>query len=136
MNWAKLAVGKLLRYRPFPNGQAARQFAALFKHAFWAAPRTPAGVRRMLKHPQVATSAWAGGRLAGFARVLTDFVDRAVLDDVVVDPEYGAAASPGTCCGVFMLTRNCAALEFGTCPRATLTVCTSSSAGSETATTS
>jgi GNAT superfamily N-acetyltransferase len=78
-----------LRYRAgsFPAGQAG-QLAALFKHTFWAAERTTAGVRRMLKHTPFSVSAWEGPKLVGYLRVLTDFTYRAALYDVVVDPAY------------------------------------------------
>ena len=76
-----------LAYRAgrFPAGQPG-PLAALFKHTFWAADRSPADVRRMLKHTPFTVSAWEGAKLVGFLRVLTDFTYRAVLYDVVVDP--------------------------------------------------
>lgn len=66
----------------------AKQLSTLFKHTFWADNRSPANVRRMLKHTPLTVSAWDGKQLVGFARVLTDFTYRAVLYDVVVDPAY------------------------------------------------
>jgi ribosomal protein S18 acetylase RimI-like enzyme len=36
----------------------------------------------------VAVSAWDGPRLVGFGRVLTDYVYRASIWDVIVDTEY------------------------------------------------
>lgn len=42
----------------------------------------------MLGHTDVAISAWDGGRLVGFGRVLTDYVFRASIWDVIVDRHY------------------------------------------------
>lgn len=42
----------------------------------------------MLLHTDLAISAWDGSRLVGFSRVLTDYVFRASIWDVMVDREY------------------------------------------------
>ena len=42
----------------------------------------------MLAHTDVAISAWDGSRLVGFGRVLTDFIYRASIWDVIVDRAY------------------------------------------------
>lgn len=60
----------------------------LYRCAPWAAARTADGVRDMLEHTDLAISAWDGPRLVGFGRVLTDYVYRASIWDVIVDPEY------------------------------------------------
>ena len=44
--------------------------------------------RSMLRHTDVALCAWDGERLVGFGRVLTDFVYRATIWDVIVDEGY------------------------------------------------
>src|SRR5680860_49577 len=44
--------------------------------------------QRMLAHTDVAISAWDGPRLVGFGRVLTDFIYRASIWDVIVDRAY------------------------------------------------
>lgn len=56
----------------------------LFRQTSWAATRDEAGVTRMLS-ASVNAGAWDGDRLVGFARVVTDGVYRAFLEDVVVD---------------------------------------------------
>jgi len=42
----------------------------------------------MLDHSDVVLCAWDGDRLVGFGRVLTDFVYRATIWDVIVDQSY------------------------------------------------
>jgi N-acetylglutamate synthase-like GNAT family acetyltransferase len=42
----------------------------------------------MLRHTDVALCAWDGDLLVGFGRVLTDFVYRATIWDVIVDKSY------------------------------------------------
>lgn len=60
----------------------------LYRCAPWAATRTADDVRDMLGHTDLAISVWDGPRLVGFGRVLTDYVYRASIWDVIVDPEY------------------------------------------------
>lgn len=66
------------------------QLQALYAHAWWTKDRKDADVRKMLRQPQVLLTAWQGRRLAGFARVITDFTYRAIIADVIVHPELGA----------------------------------------------
>jgi ribosomal protein S18 acetylase RimI-like enzyme len=54
----------------------------------WATGRTAEQARDMLAHTDLAISAWDGDRLVGFGRVLTDYVFRASIWDVIVDPSY------------------------------------------------
>ena len=42
----------------------------------------------MLRHTDLALCAWDGEQLVGFGRVLTDFVYRATIWDVIVDAAY------------------------------------------------
>ena len=42
----------------------------------------------MLRHTDVALCAWDGDQLIGFGRVLTDFMYRATIWDVIVDKAY------------------------------------------------
>ena len=42
----------------------------------------------MLRHSDVVLCAWDGDRLVGFGRVLTDFVYRATIWDVIVDQAH------------------------------------------------
>jgi GNAT superfamily N-acetyltransferase len=62
----------------------------LYQSEWWSRGRQEADVRRMLQHCDVivAISDAASGRLLGFARVLTDFVYRALIFDVIVDSSY------------------------------------------------
>ncbi len=60
----------------------------LFHQAPWAKGRTLDAVREMLRHTDLALCAWDGDQLVGFGRVLTDFVYRATILDVIVDKAY------------------------------------------------
>ncbi|MEW6245786.1 MAG: GNAT family N-acetyltransferase [Nitrospirota bacterium] len=64
------------------------QLVNLYRQAPWANERTADDARAMLAHTDVAVSAWDGPRLVGFGRVLTDYVYRASIWDVIVDKEY------------------------------------------------
>jgi ribosomal protein S18 acetylase RimI-like enzyme len=64
------------------------QLVNLYRQAPWAKGRTADDARAMLAHTDVAVSAWDGPRLVGFGRVLTDYVYRASIWDVIVDKEY------------------------------------------------
>jgi ribosomal protein S18 acetylase RimI-like enzyme len=64
------------------------QLVALYRHAPWASTRTSEDAREMLIHTDVAITAWDGNRLVGFGRVLTDYVYRASIWDVIVDNAY------------------------------------------------
>ena len=60
----------------------------LYQQAPWAKGRTLEDARKMLRHTNVAVTAWDGNLLIGFGRVLTDFVYRATIWDVIVDKTY------------------------------------------------
>lgn len=60
----------------------------LFHQAPWAKDRTLDETREMLRHTDLALCAWDGDQLVGFGRVLTDFVYRATIWDVIVDRAY------------------------------------------------
>jgi ribosomal protein S18 acetylase RimI-like enzyme len=64
------------------------QLVALYRHAPWASTRTSEDAREMLIHTDVAITAWDENRLVGFGRVLTDYVYRASIWDVIVDNAY------------------------------------------------
>ena len=64
------------------------QLVALYRQAPWAKERTPEGAGEMLQHTDLAITAWDGPRLVGFGRVLTDYVYRASIWDVIVDKRY------------------------------------------------
>ena len=60
----------------------------LYAFAPWASARTVDGARQMLAHTDLAISAWDGDGLVGFGRVLTDYIYRASIWDMVVHPDY------------------------------------------------
>lgn len=60
----------------------------LYDQAPWAKGRTAEDTRDMLAQTDLAISAWDGPRLVGFGRVLTDYVYRASIWDVIVDQDY------------------------------------------------
>ena len=60
----------------------------LFEQADWAQGRSYEDTKYMLAHSDLALSAWDGHLLVGFGRVLTDFVYRASIWDVIVDRGY------------------------------------------------
>ena len=66
----------------------AQQLLALFCQTDWACTRSLDDTQRMLAHTDVAISGWDGSTLVGFGRVLTDYVFRASIWDVIVDRAY------------------------------------------------
>jgi ribosomal protein S18 acetylase RimI-like enzyme len=64
------------------------QLVELYQQAPWAVGRTINDTRAMLEETDLAISAWNGDRLVGFGRVLTDYVYRASIWDVIVDRGY------------------------------------------------
>ena len=60
----------------------------LYQQAPWAKGRILEDAREMLRHTDVAVMAWDGDVLIGFGRVLTDYVYRATIWDVIVDKAY------------------------------------------------
>ncbi len=68
---------------------ALAKLRRLFQHhSFWAANRSCAELRQMLRGSDVAVTAWHGSQLVGFGRATSDGIFRAVLWDVVVDGAY------------------------------------------------
>ena len=63
------------------------QVKRLFEQTHWANGRSPEAIEAMLHNTFTYLTVWQGERLVGFARVLTDDVYRALIDDVVVDSE-------------------------------------------------
>jgi ribosomal protein S18 acetylase RimI-like enzyme len=66
------------------------QLWRLCQGEWWSRGRRLDDVRRAVEHSDLifAYANCASGRLAGFARVLTDFVYKAVVFDLIVDPQY------------------------------------------------
>jgi GNAT superfamily N-acetyltransferase len=81
------AVPAGIKLRPFPIAKVDA-LVELYRHSYWAGGRRKADVVKMLKHTPLTLSAWDGPRLVGFCRVLTDFVYRAGLYDVIVHEDY------------------------------------------------
>jgi GNAT superfamily N-acetyltransferase len=64
------------------------QLRALQQETSWARDRSLLDLRRAVASSDLVITAWVGGTLIGCARVLTDFVYRAVLCDVIVHSAY------------------------------------------------
>src|SRR5262245_27595834 len=60
----------------------------LFNQAPWSKGRTDADAKQMLANSDLFVCGWDGERLVGFGRVLTDYVYRASIWDVIVDKAY------------------------------------------------
>jgi len=65
-----------------------QQLLPLFEQAQWSSGRTLKDTASMLTHSDVIISAWESSRLVGFGRVLTDYVFRASIWDVIIDQHY------------------------------------------------
>jgi ribosomal protein S18 acetylase RimI-like enzyme len=65
-----------------------QQLLALLEQTDWARGRRSQDIQRMLRETDVTISAWDGTKLVGFSRVLTDYVYRASIWDVIVDVSY------------------------------------------------
>lgn len=70
------------------NDFDATQLLHLYRQAPWAKHRNLEQTRAMLVKTDVVLSAWDGARLVAFGRVLTDYVYRATIWDVIVDRDY------------------------------------------------
>lgn len=60
----------------------------LFEQSSWARGRSLPDARDMLQHTNVFITAWDEDRIVGCGRVLTDYVYRASIWDVIVDGQY------------------------------------------------
>lgn len=61
---------------------------ALFEQVSWSNGRTLPDTQDMVKYTNLFLTAWDGERLVGCGRVLTDYVYRASIWDVIVDQQY------------------------------------------------
>jgi GNAT superfamily N-acetyltransferase len=68
------------------TGQHIKQLHALYQAEWWTQDRQLEDVRRMLQHSDVIIALGEADtkRLAGFARILTDYVYKALIFDVIV----------------------------------------------------
>ena len=60
----------------------------LYSLTDWANKRTAKDVEKMLSNKDLCFTVRDEGRLIGFARVMTDFTYRALIDDLIVDTKY------------------------------------------------
>ena len=66
-----------------------RQLVGLFGNEWWSAGRTETDIRKMLKHNQINLGMVnEHDELIAYLRVLTDWVYKALIYDVMVDPAY------------------------------------------------
>jgi predicted GNAT family N-acyltransferase len=69
--------------------QQIYQLVELYKNEFWSKDRTYTGVSKMLDHSDIIVAfVDENAQLIAFARVLTDFVYRATIYDVIVKPTH------------------------------------------------
>ena len=59
----------------------------LYAHAAWAKDRTADQTRETLEQSSLVASLWEDDRMIAFARVMTDFIFRAAIYDVIVHPD-------------------------------------------------
>jgi N-acetylglutamate synthase-like GNAT family acetyltransferase len=62
--------------------------ALMNKSAFWANGRQIEDLKIAVQRSEPVVSAWDEDRLVGFARATSDGIYRAMIFDVVVDPDY------------------------------------------------
>ena len=67
---------------------APKLLTSLLEQAQWSRGRTLEETSFMLAHSDLVVSAWEHTRLIGFGRVLTDYVFRASIWDVIIDHHY------------------------------------------------
>ena len=60
----------------------------LFEQSSWARGRSLQDAQDMVQHTNLFLTAWDKGHLVGCGRVLTDYVYRASIWDVIVDSQY------------------------------------------------
>ena len=60
----------------------------LFAQTDWTDKRTPETIRAMLDNTSIILTVREGDRVIGFARVVTDDLLRAFIEDVIVDEAY------------------------------------------------
>lgn len=60
----------------------------LLQQTDWAKNRSPLQLQQMLDNSQLTLGVWHDDKLIGFARVVTDDIYRAWVEDVVVDAAY------------------------------------------------
>ena len=61
---------------------------SLLRQTSWAEARSPLDIQQMLDRSQITLGVWDEDHLIAFARVITDDLYRALIDDIVVDEAY------------------------------------------------
>jgi N-acetylglutamate synthase-like GNAT family acetyltransferase len=64
-----------------------KEVLALYHYADWSKDRTLEETQQVLSQSSLVFSLWEGPRLVAFGRVLTDFIFRAAVYDVIVHPD-------------------------------------------------
>lgn len=70
------------------NAITASELANLYRFTRWGRSRSVEDIDRMLRGTSMCFSVRHEGRLAAFCRMLTDFVYRASLWDIMVHPDH------------------------------------------------
>jgi GNAT superfamily N-acetyltransferase len=78
----------LVRVSDDPRAVDFDQLRALHQDTSWAQDRTLFDLQRAVAASSLVVTAWSGLTLIGCVRVLSDFVYRAMLCDVIVHPDY------------------------------------------------
>jgi len=63
------------------------ELARVLRSADWATGRDDDVIRRALESTAVVVTAWRGDRCVGILRVISDGIYRALIEDVVIDPD-------------------------------------------------
>ena len=66
----------------------AQELQDLYRYVKWGRSRSVEGIEAMLEGTSMCFSARSSDMLVGFCRIVTDFVYRASLWDVIVHPEH------------------------------------------------
>jgi predicted GNAT family N-acyltransferase len=68
--------------------QQVHDLLRLYQNEWWSKGRELSQVREVLRHSDLIVAVCDGKRVVAFARVLTDFVLKAIIFDVIVDAAY------------------------------------------------
>src|SRR3972149_5512408 len=87
-------IGKVFQVVHRLTDAQVGELLVLYRNEWWTRERQEGDVRPMLGHTDIGVGlceggrAGAPGRLVAFARVVTDYVYKATLYDVIVAPDY------------------------------------------------
>lgn len=81
------AIAMMIRFEDHKNFDPSC-LLPLFEQCDWAVGRSLSDTREMVKHTNLFITAWDGNQMVGCGRVLTDYVYRASIWDVIVDKRY------------------------------------------------